>query len=59
VLRRDIEDGYAALPVLYILATLLSLVLYFFVACMDPGFVKKGDPDVKEVSCCYFTFIGL
>lgn len=49
VLRQHFDSGQALLPIIYILATTFSIVLYFVVACMDPGFVKKMDDDVKEV----------
>lgn len=38
------------LPLIYIALVVVSLVLYFTVSCMDPGFVKEGDPDVEKVS---------
>uniref|UniRef100_H2Z7S2 Palmitoyltransferase n=1 Tax=Ciona savignyi TaxID=51511 RepID=H2Z7S2_CIOSA len=49
VLRKDLSSGYYFAPVLYILASCVSLVLYFVVACMDPGFVKREDSDVEEI----------
>jgi len=36
-------------PLLYIFSSAISLILYFTVALMDPGFVKKEDIDVEEL----------
>ena len=47
--RDDFERGFYIHPILYLMAVIVSMILYFIVALMDPGFVKHGDPDVKEV----------
>uniref|UniRef100_F7BHB8 Palmitoyltransferase n=1 Tax=Ciona intestinalis TaxID=7719 RepID=F7BHB8_CIOIN len=52
VLRTHLDDGHYFVPILYITSACVSLVLYFIVACMDPGFVKRGDPDVEEKNVC-------
>ncbi|XP_002132142.3 palmitoyltransferase ZDHHC12-B [Ciona intestinalis] len=49
VLRTHLDDGHYFVPILYITSACVSLALYFIVACMDPGFVKRGDPDVEEI----------
>lgn len=50
VLRSHIDSGAYLLPGLFGSVTLTSLVLYFTVSCMDPGFVKRTDSDVREIS---------
>ena len=50
VFRIDLANGYYFHPIIYLLAVITSMILYFIVAFMDPGYVKRGDPDVKEVS---------
>ncbi|KAG7476783.1 hypothetical protein MATL_G00086420 [Megalops atlanticus] len=47
-LRRQEETGELAQPVLFVLLVLLSVLLYFAVSLMDPGFVLSDDDnDVK------------
>lgn len=45
----QLNEKQLLLPLLYIFSTILSLVLYFTVAFMDPGFVKKEDIDIEEL----------
>ena len=51
------ENGLFFHPVMYLFAVLISLILYFVVACMDPGYVKRGDPDVKEVHVNFYNIL--
>ncbi|KAF5903133.1 UDP-N-acetylhexosamine pyrophosphorylase-like protein 1, partial [Clarias magur] len=46
-LRREEEAGRLALPVLFVLLVLLSVLLYFAVSLMDPGFVLADDCDLQ------------
>ncbi|XP_039269156.2 palmitoyltransferase ZDHHC12-B-like [Styela clava] len=50
VLRSHIDSGAYSLPIAFGSVTLASLVLYFTVSCMDPGYVKRSDSDVREIS---------
>ena len=49
VVRQNLEEGYYFHPISFLLVVVFSIALYFAVACMDPGYVKQGEPDVKEV----------
>ena len=49
VFRSDLETGIYFHPTIYLLAVTSSIILYFVVALMDPGYVSLGDPDIKEV----------
>merc|ERR1719427_2542849 len=45
-----IRNRQLLLPVFYSCVVLWSLLLYFTVSFMDPGFVRKEDDDVEQVS---------
>ncbi|TSK14476.1 UDP-N-acetylhexosamine pyrophosphorylase-like protein 1 [Bagarius yarrelli] len=47
-LRREEEAGRLTLPVLFVLLVLLSVLLYFAVSLMDPGFVLADDCDLQQ-----------
>ncbi|XP_076823697.1 palmitoyltransferase ZDHHC12-B-like [Clavelina lepadiformis] len=49
VLRQALNEQNFLQPVLFIVTAVMSLALYFMVSFMDPGYVKRGDPDVKEI----------
>ncbi|KAK3509017.1 hypothetical protein QTP70_018528 [Hemibagrus guttatus] len=46
-LRREEEAGRLTLPVVFVLLVLLSVLLYFAVSLMDPGFVLADDCDLQ------------
>ncbi|XP_016310438.1 probable palmitoyltransferase ZDHHC12 [Sinocyclocheilus anshuiensis] len=46
-LRRQEETGELTLPVLFVLLVLVSVLLYFAVSLMDPGFVLSDDCDLQ------------
>uniref|UniRef100_A0A8C1Z0H8 Palmitoyltransferase n=1 Tax=Cyprinus carpio TaxID=7962 RepID=A0A8C1Z0H8_CYPCA len=46
-LRRQEELGELTLPVLFVLLVLVSVLLYFAVSLMDPGFVLSDDCDLQ------------
>ncbi|KAK2912040.1 hypothetical protein QQF64_027949 [Cirrhinus molitorella] len=46
-LRKQEETGELTLPVLFVLLVLVSVLLYFAVSLMDPGFVLSEDCDVQ------------
>ncbi|XP_026103621.1 probable palmitoyltransferase ZDHHC12 isoform X2 [Carassius auratus] len=46
-LRRQEELGELTLPVLFVLLVLVSVLLYFAVSLMDPGFVPSVDCDLQ------------
>ena len=45
-LRKQEESGHLIQPVLFVLLVLLSVLLYFTVSLMDPGFVLSDDRDL-------------
>lgn len=51
-LRRQEETGQLVQPVLFVLLVLVSVLLYFAVSLMDPGFILSEDAalQVKVVS---------
>lgn len=49
-LRKQEETGELVKPVLFVLLVLVSVLLYFAVSLMDPGFVLSDDSDVQV--CC-------
>ena len=50
MLQENIKNGMYGLPVMFSIATLLSIVLYLVVSLADPGYVKSSDSDVAAVS---------
>ncbi|KAG5272069.1 hypothetical protein AALO_G00161320 [Alosa alosa] len=46
-LRKQEETGELVKPVLFVLLVLVSVLLYFAVSLMDPGFVLSDDSDVQ------------
>lgn len=54
-LRRQEETGQLVQPVLFVLLVLLSVLLYFAVSLMDPGFILSEDAgfQVKTPSSIY------
>lgn len=42
-LRRQEETGHLVQPVLFVLLVLVSVLLYFAVSLMDPGFILSED----------------
>lgn len=57
-LRRQEETGQLLQPVLFVLLVLVSVLLYFAVSLMDPGFILTEDSDLQvsqgryqEVGC--------
>lgn len=46
-LRKQEETGELTLPVLFVLLVLVSVLLYFAVSLMDPGFVLTDDCDLQ------------
>lgn len=51
-LRKQEETGQLLKPVLFVLLVLVSVLLYFAVSLMDPGFILTEDSDL-QVSRCY------
>lgn len=47
-LRKQEETGELTLPVLFVLLVLVSVLLYFAVSLMDPGFVLSDDCDLQQ-----------
>lgn len=46
-LRKQEETGELLVPVLFVLSVLISVLLYFAVSLMDPGFVLSDDCDLQ------------
>ncbi|XP_005929059.1 palmitoyltransferase ZDHHC12-B isoform X3 [Haplochromis burtoni] len=46
-LRKQEETGQLVQPVLFVLLVLLSVLLYFAVSLMDPGFILSDDTDLQ------------
>ncbi|XP_013855394.1 palmitoyltransferase ZDHHC12-B isoform X4 [Austrofundulus limnaeus] len=46
-LRKQEETGQLVQPVLFVLLVLVSVLLYFTVSLMDPGFILSDDPDLQ------------
>uniref|UniRef100_A0A3Q0QZQ7 Palmitoyltransferase n=1 Tax=Amphilophus citrinellus TaxID=61819 RepID=A0A3Q0QZQ7_AMPCI len=46
-LRKQEETGQLIQPVLFVLLVLLSVLLYFAVSLMDPGFILSDDTDLQ------------
>ena len=49
-LRRQEETGQLLQPVLFVLLVLVSVLLYFAVSLMDPGFVLSEDAALQVTS---------
>lgn len=46
-LRKQEETGQLVQPVLFVLLVLVSVLLYFAVSLMDPGFILSDDSDLQ------------
>uniref|UniRef100_A0A665WMD6 Palmitoyltransferase n=1 Tax=Echeneis naucrates TaxID=173247 RepID=A0A665WMD6_ECHNA len=49
-LRKQEETGQLVQPVLFVLLVLVSVLLYFAVSLMDPGFILSDDSDLQVIS---------
>lgn len=49
-LRKQEETGQLVQPVLFVLLVLVSVLLYFAVSLMDPGFILSDDRDLQVMS---------
>ncbi|KAM4532133.1 palmitoyltransferase ZDHHC12-B isoform 2-T2 [Fundulus diaphanus] len=47
-LRKQEETGQILQPVLFVLLVLVSVLLYFAVSLMDPGFILSEDSDLQQ-----------
>ncbi|XP_071321774.1 palmitoyltransferase ZDHHC12-B isoform X4 [Trachinotus anak] len=47
-LRKQEETGQLVQPVLFVLLVLVSVLLYFAVSLMDPGFILSDDSDLQQ-----------
>ncbi|XP_035995798.1 probable palmitoyltransferase ZDHHC12 isoform X2 [Fundulus heteroclitus] len=47
-LRKQEETGQVLQPVLFVLLVLVSVLLYFAVSLMDPGFILSEDSDLQQ-----------
>ncbi|KAE8284682.1 putative palmitoyltransferase ZDHHC12 [Larimichthys crocea] len=47
-LRKQEETGQLVQPVLFVLLVLVSVLLYFAVSLMDPGFILSEDSDLQQ-----------
>ncbi|KAG7253357.1 hypothetical protein CRUP_020528 [Coryphaenoides rupestris] len=47
-LRKQEEDGQLVQPVLFVLLVLASVLLYFAVSLMDPGFILSDDNGLQN-----------
>lgn len=57
-LRKQEETGQLVQPVLFVLLVLLSVLLYFAVSLMDPGFILSDGTDLQvSTSLLYITVI--
>ncbi|KAG7273773.1 hypothetical protein CRUP_003273, partial [Coryphaenoides rupestris] len=48
-LRKQEEDGQLVQPVLFVLLVLVSVLLYFAVSLMDPGFILSDDNGLQPM----------
>jgi len=48
-LRKQEEDGQLVQPVLFVLLVLVSVLLYFAVSLMDPGFILSDDNGLQVI----------
>lgn len=55
-LRKCEEQGELLLPLLFLLLVVLSVLMYFAVSLMDPGFVVS---DTAKVPKCFPTFVSV
>lgn len=46
-LRKQEETGQLLQPVFFVLLVLVSVLLYFAVSLMDPGFILSNDSDLQ------------
>ena len=61
-LRKQEESGQLVQPVLFVLLVLVSVLLYFAVSLMDPGFILSDDTDALQVTGfarCSWRFVSL
>lgn len=49
-LRKQEETGQLVQPVLFVLLVLVSVLLYFAVSLMDPGFILSDDSDLQVIN---------
>lgn len=49
-LRKQEETGQLVQPVLFVLLVLVSVLLYFGVSLMDPGFILSDDSDLQVIN---------
>lgn len=49
-LRKQEETGQLVQPVLFVLLVLVSVLLYFAVSLMDPGFILSEDSDLQVIN---------
>ncbi len=49
-LRKQEETGQLVHPVLFVLLVLVSVLLYFAVSLMDPGFILSDDSDLQVIN---------
>ncbi|XP_040013063.1 palmitoyltransferase ZDHHC12-B isoform X2 [Xiphias gladius] len=47
-LRKQEETGQLVQPVIFVLLVLVSVLLYFAVSLMDPGFILSDDSDLQQ-----------
>lgn len=60
-LRKQEETGQLVQPVLFVLLVLVSVLLYFAVSLMDPGFILTDDTDLqviheRNVCSCHYSY---
>jgi len=48
-IHNAVIEGRLLTPIIYIFLAVFSIILYFVVSFLDPGFVKKEDIDVEEL----------
>lgn len=63
-LRKQEETGQLVQPVLFVLLVLVSVLLYFAVSLMDPGFILSDDSDLQVINdpnihFCYYHVTDL
>jgi hypothetical protein len=51
-LRKHEENGRLVQPVLFVLLVLVSVLLYFAVSLMDPGFILNDDNGLQVTHFC-------
>lgn len=56
-LRKQEETGQLVQPVLFVLLVLVSVLLYFAVSLMDPGFILSEDSDLQVITVSVITHL--